>query len=245
MKTFRRLSINELTGIALMIGGIGLLIDLFTHPFHIIAVGVGIFLTNIGFKKRMIYPSTSANLFFYGGIILTITNLFQLFSILSVLAFAIFYIGYVIFINYKDKSSITIQPIENSNQSGIFEVKSLLDNKFISNVHLKDSVYELDDLDYFFGFGEVEIDLTSTLIPEGETVLVIHGIVGNINIDVPYDLDVSVHHSALFGKLRIFNHFLQGFNKTCKFRTENYHTSNRKVKIITSIALGRIEVKNK
>jgi lia operon protein LiaF len=245
MKRYRRLTINELTGIALMLGGVGLLIDLFTHPFTFIVVGVGIFLTNIGMKKRMNYPSTSANLFFYGGIILTITNLFQLFSILSVIAFAIIYIGYLIFINNKGKSISNPITFEESTQTGTLEVKPLLDNKFISNVHLKNNVFELKDLDYFFGFGEVEIDLTSTLIPEGETVLVIHGIAGNITLDVPYDLDVSIHHSTLYGKLRIFSHYLHGFNKTCKYRTENYHSSNRKVKIITSIAIGKIEVKNK
>ncbi|GGI13511.1 cell wall-active antibiotics response protein LiaF [Gottfriedia solisilvae] len=246
LEHLRRLSSNELIGILFIIAGIGLLFDLFLNPFAIIAAGVGIYLIQYGAKKRKVYPSTSANIAFFGGIILFISNVFQLKSILGVLAFIVIYIGYLIFINSKLNEKIVIPLTQEKTSSGVFEAKSLISNRFFSNIRMKnDTTFELDDVDYYFGIGDIEIDLTDSFIPEGETVLAINGLIGNITLYVPYDVELTFHHATLFGKVNILKNELKGFNKNCKFTTNDYKEASRKLKIITSLAVGKIEVTNR
>lgn len=245
MKHFRRLSSNQLIGLLIIIGGIGLLYDLFVHPFAIVAAVIGIFLIQYGAKKRKYYPSTSANIAFFGGIILFISNFFHLRSIMGVLAFIVIYIGYIIFINSKSNEPLVVQTMEQETNTGKFETNSLISNRFFSDVNLKNNAFELDDLNYYFGIGDVVIDLTETFIPEGETVLSINGIIGNIELYVPYDVELSIHHSTLYGKIKILKNELKGMNKNCKFITDEYGTATRKVKIICSLAVGNFEVDNK
>ena len=245
MKRFRRLSSNELTGLLFIIAGIGLLFDLFMNPFAIIAAGVGIYLFQYGAKKRKVYPSTSANIAFFGGIILFICNVFQLKSILGVLAFIIIYVGYLIYINSKFNQKVVVPNIQEQTNTGVFETSSLISNRFFSNIRIKNDSFELDDVDYYFGIGDVIIDLSDSFIPEGETVLAINGIIGNITLHVPYDLEVSIHHATLFGKINILKNEISGFNKNCKFTSNDYKEASRKLKIVTSLAIGNIEVTNK
>ncbi|XZF77708.1 cell wall-active antibiotics response protein LiaF [Bacillus sp. AL-1R] len=245
MKRFRRLSSNELTGLLFIIAGIGLLFDLFMNPFAIIAAGVGIYLFQYGAKKRKVYPSTSANIAFFGGIILFISNVFQLKSILGVLSFIVIYVGYLIFVNSKFNAKVIIPNIVETTNTGVFETNSLISNRFLTNIHLKNDSFELEDVDHYFGIGDVIIDLSESFIPEGETVLVLNGIIGNITLYVPYDLEVSIQHSTLFGKINILKNKLNGFNKNCKFTSNDYKEASRKLKIVTSLAIGNIEVTNK
>lgn len=245
MKHLRRLSSNELIGLLFIIAGIGLLFDLFINPFAIVAAGVGIYLIQFGAKKRKVYPSTSANIAFFGGIILFISNVFQLKSILGVLAFIIIYVGYLIYINSKFNEQVVIPVLQEKTSSGVFETNSLISNRIFSNIHLKSDQFELDDVDYYFGIGDIVIDLTETFIPEGETVLALNGIIGNITLYVPYDIELSIHHATLFGKIKILKNELTGFNKNCKYTTNDYKDTTRKLKIVTSLAVGNIEVTNK
>ncbi|WP_088040980.1 cell wall-active antibiotics response protein LiaF [Bacillus sp. EAC] len=245
MKRLRRLSSNELIGIIFIIAGIGLLFDLFLNPFAIIAAGVGAYLIQYGAKKRKVYPSTSANIAFYGGIILFISNVFQLKSILAVIAFIVIYIGYSIYINSKFNERVIIPNIQEKTSSGVFETSTLISNRFFSNVRLKNDGIELDDVDYYFGIGDIVIDLSESFIPEGETVLVLNGIIGNITLYVPYDLEISIHHATLFGKINILKNEIKGLNKNCKFTTNDYKEATRKLKIVTSLAVGNIEVTNR
>jgi len=75
-------------------------------------------------------------------------------------------------------------------------------------------------------------------------VISIRHIMGKIEIYVPYEVEVSIHHSSVFGRAHIFSqHHWELMNKSLFYQTENYDTSYPRVKIITSIFSGDIEVK--
>ena len=72
---------------------------------------------------------------------------------------------------------------------------------FVGNVRMMDHIYELEDINVQYGACDVEIDLTTAMIPEGETVIVIRGVVGNIRLYVPYDIELSLNHSVIVGRV--------------------------------------------
>lgn len=81
----------------------------------------------------------------------------------------------------------------------IYRTEPYLKNMFVGNVRMMDHIYELEDINVQYGACDVEIDLTTAMIPEGETVIVIRGVVGNIRLYVPYDIELSLNHSVIVG----------------------------------------------
>ena len=61
---------------------------------------------------------------------------------------------------------------------------------------------------------------------------------------IPYDVEVSVHHSVFFGSARILDFNESSLiNRLIKVETADYEQANQKVKIFTSMMIGDIEVK--
>ena len=114
---------------------------------------------------------------------------------------------------------------------------------FVGNVRMMDHIYELEDINVQYGACDVEIDLTTAMIPEGETVIVIRGVVGNIRLYVPYDIELSLNHSVIVGRVLLPCHEETGFNRNVTFRTEQYKEAPRRIKIISSLVVGDTEVR--
>ena len=57
--------------------------------------------------------------------------------------------------------------------------------------------FELNDLNVSGFIGDVKIDLSKAMIPEGESTMTISGVIGNVDVYVPPDIEVSVSSSAL------------------------------------------------
>lgn len=106
------------------------------------------------------------------------------------------------------------------------------------------SVYEWEDINIQTGIGDCIIDLSNTVLPEGTSVISIRSLVSDITILVPYEQEVSIHHSAIAGSLQFFDEKEPNIiNRTIYMQTENFDITTKKVKIITSCLYGKIEVK--
>ena len=125
----------------------------------------------------------------------------------------------------------------------IYRTETYLKNMFVGNVRMMDHIYELEDINVQYGACDVEIDLTTAMIPEGETVIVIRGVVGNIRLYVPYDIELSLNHSVIVGRVLLPGHEETGFNRNVTFRTEQYKEAPRRIKIISSLVVGDTEVR--
>ncbi len=93
------------------------------------------------------------------------------------------------------------------------------------------------------GIGDIKIDLTKAIISDGETVIIIQGWIGDIDIYIPYDLDVSIQGIVTIGDLNVFESRQSGFNRTIECTTEDYKSSVRRVKIVLSLFIGDIDVR--
>lgn len=107
-----------------------------------------------------------------------------------------------------------------------------------------ENIYDWKDINIQGGWGDTIIDLSNTVLPKGEAVILIRHLIGNIQILVPYETELSVHHSVLLGSTMILKKEIpSSFNQTMYYYTPEYETAEQKIKIVTSIISGDLEVK--
>ncbi|GIN63526.1 hypothetical protein J27TS8_35190 [Robertmurraya siralis] len=193
-------------------------------------------------RKRL--PSTTGKLFFWFGIF------FFAMSILSMMTFKFLLLAIVIhfIIQYYQsrKEPKTIQPIINKEtpEEIVIEKKPLFENSLFGDRKTPDHVFEWNDINIQSGIGDTNVDLSYTVLPKGETVIFIRNFIGNVQVLIPYDIEVSVQHSSIAGKATVFQY--EGpkrFNQSVQYETAGYQKAEQKVKIFTSFLIGDLEVK--
>lgn len=103
-------------------------------------------------------------------------------------------------------------------------------------------IYEWEDINYTKLAGDTVIDLGNTIIPKEQNTILIRKGFGNVKILVPEEVVVSLDFSVLLGRVRIGEDELVLNNEVIRFRSDRYDTSSRKLKIVTNVLFGDIEV---
>ncbi|WP_186575937.1 cell wall-active antibiotics response protein LiaF [Aquibacillus kalidii] len=206
--------------------------------FLIALCGAGLF-----FGKRSYYRPRGKFMFW-----ISIVALFIM--LINTIAFRFLIMTAVIYFCYKwyrSKQEPTFyQPqfSENSSDEGVIHQDILFSNKWFGQQRTRKRAYEWRDVNIQSGIGDIVVDLNYTVIPKDDPVMVIRNLVGNVQILVPYDVEVSVHHSVVFGSIQILNYLEANvWNKVLHMETPNYSTSKQKVRIFTSMLVGKVEVK--
>lgn len=112
----------------------------------------------------------------------------------------------------------------------------------IGSCLLTGSRWELRDLDIWYGIGEVKIDLSRANIPENKSTIIINGWIGDVDIFVPYDLDVSIIARVGVGEIKIFGNKESGLNRSTAVETNGYHKEIKRVEIVVNLFVGDIDV---
>src|SRR5690625_1805200 len=156
------------------------------------------------------------------------------------------------FINEYSKSkkeAVVIKPSFSVNEEGmsdaVISVKPLFKHKIFGDQFTDDAAYQWRDVNIHGGFGDRIIDLSNTVLPQDTAVISIRHIMGNIEIYVPYELEVSIHHSSIFGRAHLLGkHDMKLTNQSISYQTVHYgDTTLPRIKIVTSLFSGDIEVK--
>ncbi len=113
----------------------------------------------------------------------------------------------------------------------------------VGNLRLINHQFDLEGLNISYGACDVKIDLSKAIIPEGETTLVISALVGDVDIYVPYDLDVAVTASVTAGNVEVLGTKQGGLNCHLQKTSPSYSGASRKVKISISMLLGDVDVR--
>ncbi|MFC7319497.1 cell wall-active antibiotics response protein LiaF [Halobacillus campisalis] len=124
------------------------------------------------------------------------------------------------------------------------ELDPIVKQKFFGDESTPERSYKWRDINVQGGFGDRVVDLSNTVLPQDEAVISIRHFIGDVNIYVPYEVEVSIQHSAIFGRAAIFqfrNRKLM--NQVIDYKTPDYAVKKPRVKIITSILSGDLEVK--
>lgn len=241
--TFRRFSTDTFNWI-FTIGIVLLFVEIFFIRSGLI-IGL-IFLGILVYFGWRTYQNIVGKIIFWLGVISLFFTLIDLIAVrfIVIAAIVLFFVNY-----HKTKNSpdyIAPEGSEediNSLKEPLVKVESLFDTKFFGEQKTDETPYQWRDINVHGGIGDRVIDLSNTVLPD-EAVISVRHLIGNIKIYVPYEVEVHVHHSSVFGRASVFHKkneklLLQSF---C-FQTENYHHSKPRVKIITSLLSGDIEVK--
>lgn len=77
-------------------------------------------------------------------------------------------------------------------------------NKLFSIQTTPFSSYEWEDVHIQGIFGDIDIDVTDTVLPKGTSLISIRQSIGKIKIELPYEIPVRIHYTTLFGEARLF-----------------------------------------
>ncbi|MEH6991342.1 cell wall-active antibiotics response protein LiaF [Neobacillus drentensis] len=235
---------NDYTGWLVVIGVVVLLLEiLFFNSGLIFSL---LFSGGLIYLSRRKTGKKSGKVFFLAGIIILLISVFSMmtfrFLLLAILLhFIIQYSN-----SKKNPNKITLD-IKESEQAGqeetLIKTKPLFENIFFGQQKTPSGVYEWNDINIQSGIGDTIIDLSYTVLPKGETIIFVRNIIGNIQIQVPYEIEVSVHHSCVVGSTTVLeNHQSQVFNQAFQLKTGGYDQAEQKVKIFTSLLVGNLEV---
>ncbi|MFC7395419.1 cell wall-active antibiotics response protein LiaF [Scopulibacillus cellulosilyticus] len=132
---------------------------------------------------------------------------------------------------------------EQDDEPVIIEKTPEFRGSLIGDLRLINHRYELKDMNLSYGIGDNKIDLSKAIIHEGENTIVISGLIGDVDIYIPYDLDVSIAASVTIGNLEVLGYKMGGLNRQINLETKGYKNATRKVKISISNFIGDIDVR--
>lgn len=189
-----------------------------------------------------------------GKVIFWIGLAWLVFSVLNTLAVRFILVACIVLfiLDYnksrKLKERLNPNRFQNASEEDsekLVKVEPLIDSRLFGEERTDDQPYKFRDINIHSLYGDKIIDLGNTILPDDVAVISIRQLVGNIVIYVPYDVEVSIHHSSVFGRAYIFGEFNGSLvNKSLQYETERYGENILpRVKIITSLISGDIEVR--
>ncbi|WP_100333851.1 cell wall-active antibiotics response protein LiaF [Bacillus alkalisoli] len=227
---------------------------------YIIIIGLFLFVLEIAFfDSGLIFTLLFSAAFIYfgrikwhwliGKVIFIIGLISLILAIAGMMTFKFLILATIIYFIFKlaqsKQAPMLITPNVETLKEQIVEGKlNLFRNKWFGTQKTPDHSYTWEDINIQCGVGDTTIDLSNTVFPKGEAVIIIRNIVGNVQVSLPYDVEVSIQHSSIVGTTTIFNEEKKSLvNVTAKYQTENYQVATSKVKIFTSLYVGNLEVK--
>lgn len=153
----------------------------------------------------------------------------------------IIYIGYQ-FLHYSKRWCTAKEfPVSELTPDG-FQVAGK-QHSLIGSLDWTKSRWELKNLTIWQGIGEVKMDLSRAVIPPGETIIVIHGWIGDIDIYLPYEVAISMVATINVGSLNVFGHKEAGIGRSFSFEAPQYQDAEKSVRIIVNLLVGEMDIK--
>lgn len=112
----------------------------------------------------------------------------------------------------------------------------------VGDIRMEQEGWALHDQHVEAGIGSVRIDLTKAQIPSRETMLAIESWIGNIEVVVPADLALSASGRVTLGSVTLLGDKSESFIRTLDFKSPDYDTAEKKVRLYASIVIGEIKV---
>ncbi|WP_238600624.1 cell wall-active antibiotics response protein LiaF [Metasolibacillus meyeri] len=161
--------------------------------------------------------------------------LIALFTLWSLRLYFIVLIGYLI---YKQitKEEVTI---EVTNQGW---TSSTTKNQLIGTTPTALEPYKWEDVLLKRFVGDVVVDTTQTILPEGKSIITIQQAIGKVHIIVPYEVSIRLHYTTLYGEANCLHELPKRLiNESLKFE-DGQPNDKRLLVINVSTWLGDVEV---
>lgn len=146
--------------------------------------------------------------------------------------------------NPKQIKPVIGDPLDTEGNGDFIHRNKIFDNKFFSSQKTPEHAYEWNDINIQVGVGNTIIDLSNTVLPKEESIIFIRSLIGNVQVLVPYEVEVHIHHSTMVGAITIFQKSEQRIvNETVVYETAQYREADQKIRLFTSAISGKLEVK--
>ncbi|AJD90525.1 hypothetical protein JMA_12080 [Jeotgalibacillus malaysiensis] len=190
----------------------------------------------------------------YGKILVGVGAIMLLTAILSMVTLRILFVILIInlILKYMEtkKNPLIFEPVvkteqENQGKEQLFVTKRpFFFNQWVGSHETPNHSYEWENIHLQNGIGDVQIDLSNTVLPDREVFISLRNGAGKITILVPYELEISVQHSALAGEASILSSYTARlWNENVVYQTEGYEQAQQKCTILSSVWIGDIEVR--
>lgn len=214
----------------------------FFHPGVLFSLSISVGVIYVGRKKW--HRRKGKWLFWLGCLMLAIhvvTMMAARFVIVALLCYAIWQ-----WFQSKRHPTVIRPTMAETSYGGEEMVRRqpLFQNVWVGRQVTPEQAYEWNDVNIQTGIGDTVIDVSYTVLPKGEAVIIVRGLIGNIQVLVPYEIETRLVHSAIFGAASLFGKE-QGrmFNETLIYQTSSYDQAEQRLKIVTSTIIGNVEVK--
>ncbi|WP_158630051.1 cell wall-active antibiotics response protein LiaF [Cohnella sp. AR92] len=101
----------------------------------------------------------------------------------------------------------------------------------------------LPSMSYWHAFGEVRLDLSTAIPEEKETVIVLQGLIGDIDLIVPVEYGVELEASAMLGQIVWDQRQQSGGFQRVKWRSPDYENKEQQVKLQLVYLVGNIRIR--
>ena len=117
--------------------------------------------------------------------------------------------------------------------------------QFVGELRLGDKPWAPEGGDYSVNIGDMNVNFTTAILPDGETVFHLNGWVGNMDIILPEELAVDIDATVNVGSVEFFGEEEQsGISRNnIKFRSDDYGAAAKKIRIVANLNIGEISVK--
>jgi predicted membrane protein len=91
-------------------------------------------------------------------------------------------------------------------------------------------------------FGDTNVDLSEIALADGEHLLKVDGVFGDLHILVPKDIEIYVGGKSVFGDVRVLGNLKTGFGQEINYSTRNYSTASKKLRIHAHQVFGDVRI---
>jgi predicted membrane protein len=91
-------------------------------------------------------------------------------------------------------------------------------------------------------FGDMNIDLSEIALAEGEQLLKIDGVFGDLHVLVPKDIEIAATTHSVFGDVRVLGNMKSGFGQEIFYSSPNYSAASKKLRIVSNQVFGDVKV---
>lgn len=102
--------------------------------------------------------------------------------------------------------------------------------------------FQLEDKNYRLGLGSLHLNLSQAVVPDGETVLGVQGLVGEITIYLPADIPARIEGQVRVGEITVLGVHENGISKVTTVKTPGFDEAQKRIVLHISLLCGEVKV---
>lgn len=116
--------------------------------------------------------------------------------------------------------------------------------RILGDMHIGQEEWELEDMDLESWIGDVRLDLTQAHLGEGERIIKVFNLIGDVDMFVPRALPVAIEVNNVIGKIVLPGKKADGFFRWLSFTSPDYHSAAKRVSISVRSIIGDVNIRH-